>query len=246
MLAILRDQGLEKYVAKTAEVPKPIDAAKPTKDETDAIVKWQEGDAKARTRIELSIGDSEMIHLSGATTACQMWSQLSMVKESRGRLGVLATRRALYRATAEEGFEMVDHISKLRGLQNELHAMENLVSDEDFVMILITSLPESWDNYTGSFLGSSGNKPTITSFELIAVLLDEDRRRKGRSGEASGTALLAKGKGHGHSSTQMQHASCLRVAAGVAEGVEMLQAFVLLQHYQQAGLFPCFGHSGRS
>ena len=91
MLAILRDQGLEKYVAKTAEAPKPIVAAKPTKEETDAIVKWQEGDAKARTQIELSIGDSEMIHLSGATTACQMWSQLSMVKESRGCLGVLAT-----------------------------------------------------------------------------------------------------------------------------------------------------------
>ena len=48
---------------------------------------------------------------------------------------------------------MVEHISMLRGLQNDLHAMDNLVSDEDFVMILITSLPESWDNYTGSFFG---------------------------------------------------------------------------------------------
>ena len=91
MLAILRDQGLEKYVAKTAEAPKPIVAAKPTKEEMDAIVKWQEGDAKAQTQIELSIRDSEMIHLSGATMACQMWSQLSMVTESRGHLGVLAT-----------------------------------------------------------------------------------------------------------------------------------------------------------
>ena len=69
---------------------------------------------------------------------------------------------------------MVNHISKLRGLQNELHTMENLVSDKDFMMILIMSLPESWDNYTGSFLGSSRNKPMITSFKLIAVLLDED------------------------------------------------------------------------
>src|SRR5882757_3808003 len=185
MLAILRDQGLEKYVSKTAQSPA---------GDEEAITKWQDGDAKARTRIELSIGDSEMIHLSGANTAKDMWNQLTMVKEARGRLGILSTRRTLYRASAEEGVDMVDHISKLRGLQNELHAMENLVNDEDFVMILITSLPESWDNFTGSFLGSSGNKPTITSYELIAVLLDEDRRRKGRAGGAAGTSLLSKGK----------------------------------------------------
>ena len=139
ILAILRDQGLEKYVKKTTELPKPKASDKPTKEETEAIDKWKEGDVKACTRIELSIGNSEMIHLSGAKTARDMWNQLTLVKESRGRLGVLATCQALYRATAEEGFDMIDHISKLRGLQNELHAMENLVSDEDFVMILITN-----------------------------------------------------------------------------------------------------------
>jgi hypothetical protein len=31
--------------------------------------------------------------------------------------------------------------------------MENKVPDEDFVMILITSLPESWDQYTSVYLG---------------------------------------------------------------------------------------------
>ena len=34
-------------------------------------------------------------------------------KESRGCLGVLAMCQALYRATANESFEMVDYISKL-------------------------------------------------------------------------------------------------------------------------------------
>ena len=90
---------------------------------------------KAHTRIELSIGDSEMIHISGTDTARGMWEQLTTVKESKGRLGVLATWRTLYRMTANEGFEMVDHISKLRRLQEELHLMENKVSDKDFVMI---------------------------------------------------------------------------------------------------------------
>ena len=77
----------------------------------------------------------------------------------------------MYREMAEEGFDMVEHISKLR----KLHIMSNLVLDEDFVMILITSLPELWDNYTSSYLGSSGNKPELKSHELIAILLEEDR-----------------------------------------------------------------------
>ncbi|KAF8220862.1 hypothetical protein L208DRAFT_1076403, partial [Tricholoma matsutake] len=75
--------------------------------------------------------------------------------------------------TAEEGFDMVEHISKLRKLQEELHLMENKVPDEDFVMILITSLPESWDQYTSAHLGSSSNKPTLKLHELVAILLEE-------------------------------------------------------------------------
>src|SRR5580704_12935297 len=194
MIAVLRDLDLAKYIETGAAPLTPADTAKPTAEEIAAINKWKEGDVKACTRIELSIGDSEMIHISGATTARQMWEQLTLVKESTGRLGILAKRRALYRANAEEGFDMVEHISKLRQLQEELHVMQNIVSDEDFVMILITSLPESWDNYTSSYLGSSGNKPDLKSHELISILIKEDRRRKGRGNDAA-ISLQAKGKG---------------------------------------------------
>jgi hypothetical protein len=72
-----------------------------------------------------------MIHISGAETAQEMWDQLTTVKESGGQLGVLATRRALYRASAADNFEMVDHISTLWKLQEELHLMGSIVTDED-------------------------------------------------------------------------------------------------------------------
>ncbi|KAJ2927946.1 hypothetical protein H1R20_g9148, partial [Candolleomyces eurysporus] len=190
MTAILRDQNLEEYINPESKKPEPADKNSPTTEERKKIETWIQGDAKARTRIELAIGDSEMIHISGATTAGQMWKQLTQVKESKGRLGILATRRALYRAKAEEGCDMVEHISNMRRLQEELHMMESLVSDEDFVMLLITSLPESWDNYTSSFLGASGNQPTLSSHEFIANLIEEDKRRKGWNDNA-GTAMQA-------------------------------------------------------
>ena len=94
MLAVLRDLDLESYLKEDTK-PKPKDFSSPSEDEIKAIKKWEEGDAKARTRLELAIGDSEMVHIIGAETASQMWKQLTLVKESRGKLGILATRRTL-------------------------------------------------------------------------------------------------------------------------------------------------------
>ena len=190
MLAVLHDLGLESYIAKDATAPGFSNPQIPTKDKEVTLKKWRKGNAKAWTQIELVVGDTEMVHLSGADTAKEMWDQLCMVKEAKGRIGVLATRRTLYRMEANENsFDMVEHVSKLRRLQEELHLMDNKVNDEDFIMILLTSLPESWDGYTSAYLGSSSNKPTLRSHELIAILYEEDCRRKGHTSEAAGSSF---------------------------------------------------------
>jgi len=211
MFAVLRDLGLELYIMKDAAPPGFVDPQTPTKNEEAAVKKWHKGDAKVWTRIELAVGNTEMVHLSGAETAKEMWDQLCMVKEAKGRISVLATRHALYRMEADENnFDMVEHVSKLRRLQKELHLMDNKVSDEDFVMILLTSLPESWDMYTSAYLGSSGNKPTLKSHELIAILYEEDRRRKGRTTEATGSLFQAKSvlKGRGKTDSDKECYNC--------------------------------------
>ena len=46
MLAILRGQGLEKYVRKEVEPPTPVKPVEPTKEELEAAEKWK-GDARA-------------------------------------------------------------------------------------------------------------------------------------------------------------------------------------------------------
>lgn len=193
MLAVLRDSKLEQYIERESRLPAAANPNLPTESELETQTRWREGNAKARTNLELAISDSEIIHIIGATTASEMWKQLTMVKESKGKLGVLALRRTLYRTVAEEGFVMVDHISKLRKIQEELHLMESKVTDEDFAIILLSSLPESWDVYTSAYLGSSMNSVSLTSHELIAVLLEEDRCCKERSGDPSAVAMQGKG-----------------------------------------------------
>ena len=92
MLAVLWDLGLEKYIKKDVNLPEATDKANPTQDEKEAEKKWKEGDVKACTHIELSIGDLEMIHISGADSIREMWEKLITMKESKGRLRVLATK----------------------------------------------------------------------------------------------------------------------------------------------------------
>ena len=196
MLAVLRDLELDTYIEKDACPPIQKDPSKSMKEEDERRAKWYRNDAKARTRIELAIGDAEMVHIIGAMTASEMWNQLTTVKEARGDLGVLATRRALYRTVADDSFEMADHISKLRRYQEELHIMGSHVADEEFAIILISSLPDSWDVFTSAYLATkadSTSKP-LTSHELIAILLEEFRRRKGRSEGNQNVAMQGKFK----------------------------------------------------
>ena len=72
MLAMFRDLGLEKYIAKNAKAPESADPAKITLEEIEAKKKWQNGDGKTCTQIKLSIRNAEMIHISGTNTASQM------------------------------------------------------------------------------------------------------------------------------------------------------------------------------
>src|ERR1700760_153393 len=194
MIAIFRELDLYEMITETAKAPEPKTPNAPTAEEEKVSKAWQKKDEKARTRIELAIADSEFMHIYGATTAREQWKQLSMVYESRGLLARLAVKRAFFRAQAEEDFDMKEWVGHLRKLHEELQATGIIVSDEEFGSTLLTSLPTSWDIYTTSLLASMGENHSIKSHELIAILIDEFNRRKGRIDLANaGTTMQARG-----------------------------------------------------
>ena len=209
MLVVLCDLGLETYITKDAVFPGL--SSPPTKDEETTLKKWCKGNAKAWTQIKLVVGDTEMVHLSGRETVQEMWDQLCMVKESKGQISVLAMHYAIYWMEADENnFDMIEHILKLWRLQEELHLMVNKVNNKDFVMILLTSLPESWNVYTSAYLESSGNKSTLKSHELIVILYEEDHQRKEHTTEATGSTFQARSfaKGHRKSDSDKECYNC--------------------------------------
>ena len=66
---------------------------------------------------------------------------------------------------AQEGKNMEEHIRKLHSLQQMLHAMGELISDQDFSNTLLTSLPKTWLTF---IMAVNARLPTLTSDALIA------------------------------------------------------------------------------
>ena len=104
--------------------------------------------------IKLTIGDANMGHILGAATSKQMWDQIAQVCKRRGAQGILSAWRWLYCNIAEEGVDMRDHISKFRLIQEELLLMGSEMTDIEFTIVLLQSLPESWDQFTQNLIGS--------------------------------------------------------------------------------------------
>ncbi|KAK0220049.1 hypothetical protein IW262DRAFT_1273196, partial [Armillaria fumosa] len=111
--AILRERGLLRYAEGTDMKPIAAIPKAPTAEETAKIWQWEEMDGKVQTQIELTLSDMQMIHIAGTITAAEMWKQLKLVKEARGKLGILSYHHCLYRTVADESTDIVEHITEM-------------------------------------------------------------------------------------------------------------------------------------
>ena len=191
--ALLEERDLDGYADGSIERPTeaPLQGA------------WDKKDRAAMRCIKLTIGDANMGHILGAATSKQMWDQIAQVRERRGAKGILSARRRLYRNIAEEGVDMRDHISKFRLIQEELLLMGSEMTDIEFTIVLLQSLPESWDQFTQNLIGSQRisatpgspgqvlSVPIYSSYKVCGILLEEYERRQERVN--SNTAFVSQG-----------------------------------------------------
>src|SRR5215471_13529890 len=165
MMDILTDSGLWEYV--TGSKPRPADDAAGLPD-------WRKKDRSALSTIRLRIADANLVYVSGAETSKEAWDGLKNVFEPHGPIAIVMVRRKLFRAQCEEGGNVEEHIRTLRGYQEELNILspKNKITEEDFSITLLTSLPDSWN----PFIASIDSTQLANSNTLIAQILEEDRR----------------------------------------------------------------------
>lgn len=128
---------------------------------------WRKEHRAALTAIRLRVADNVMVYIASAEKSSEAWQTLADVSQPKVAIAIVLARRKFYRAECLDGSNIEEHIRTLRGYQEELHMLGQKVENNDFVMTLLTSLPESWN----AFISSIGIKDKMSAADIIARVL---------------------------------------------------------------------------
>lgn len=135
---------------------------------------WKQGEAVVKQQIAGTIPDSLFMKIRGKGSAKEIWDALASDFQKKSRMITVDLRRRLQEERCEEKGDVRTHFSKLRTMREDLAAMGNTPSDDDFYAIILGSLPLSFDPYisavnaTSSVLGT-----TLSSDDLMLTVTDE-------------------------------------------------------------------------
>jgi hypothetical protein len=148
----------------------------PTRNSTDD---WKKMDRKTKSTIRLCLSDSVLLNVSEEATTKDLWEKLGKFYQSKSLVNKLFLRKKLYNLRMRDG----DLVSQLR-------YVEIKISDEDKCIILLCSLPDSWD----SLVVAIGSNTTSLKFEeVVSSLLSEEMKQKNMEGHST-NALFARGR----------------------------------------------------
>ena len=126
----------------------------PTADAV-SMENWDLNDNYARMLIFKNIATSQKIHVGYDLTAHEMWCNLEAIHEVTGHTTIINYIRTLFKCNAEEGDDIVEHLNNLKKTWervNTLATQEFTISDLFFKIIISSSLPLSWDNFTQAYI----------------------------------------------------------------------------------------------
>ncbi|KAJ4715305.1 Retrovirus-related Pol polyprotein from transposon TNT 1-94 [Melia azedarach] len=185
MRALLKQQGLWAPLAR-----KPAD---PTTAEMAVL------EEKAHSTIMLCLADDIITEVAEEETAQGLWVKLEGLYMTKSLTNKLLLKQRLFSLRMQEGMPLRDHLDQLNTILLELRNIDVKVEDEDAALILLVSLPLSYENFVQSFIVG---KDTVSLEEVRSSLHTRELRHKatGTGADNQAAGLVASGSyGYGNS-----------------------------------------------
>ncbi|KAD6454953.1 hypothetical protein E3N88_09659 [Mikania micrantha] len=169
---------------------------KPEKMDAAAESAWNSKDKKARGAITLALTRSVAFNIMHETTARGMTSALSNMYEKPCAANKVFLMRELFMTRMNEGSSVTVYINNLNSILCRLSSVGIKFDDETKVVLLLSSLPDSWSG-TVTVVTSSVRTTDMTFEGIRDIVLGEDVRRKS-TGAGSSSEMLHVGRGRGN------------------------------------------------
>ncbi|GFY95794.1 hypothetical protein Acr_11g0001000 [Actinidia rufa] len=167
---------------------------------------WRKMNKKTIGLIRQCIGHEVFHHVAQETSAYELWIKLEeMYQEKTSRNKALLMRR-LVNLKLQKETTVAEHTSEFQNLVNQLTSVDLQFDDEMQALLLLSSLPESWETLVVSLNNSAPNGKLTTSMVMDALFNEEARRREmGSTDQSESQALVSEGsrkrshgQGRGH------------------------------------------------
>lgn len=148
-----------------------------------ALEEWERQDRKAKADIVLCMSPSELKQIKGSETSRQIWDKLESIYASKGPARKSSLLKQLSQKKMNEGDDVRDHLSSFFEIIDKLKSMDIEVNGELQTIMLLHSLPESFENFRCAI----ESRDDLPKAELLKIkILEETDARELKNRNASG------------------------------------------------------------
>nr|GEY40207.1 retrovirus-related Pol polyprotein from transposon TNT 1-94 [Tanacetum cinerariifolium] len=148
---------------------------------------------KAYSILILCLEDCVLREVTKETTVARIWTKLTSQYMTKSLANRLYSKKELYTYYMSLGTKVGDHIDEFNKLIFDLTNIDIEIKDEDQTLMLLTSLPSSYENFVDTL--SCGSE-SLTMEDVLATLNSRELKKKTEgTKEENGDGLYVRGRG---------------------------------------------------
>ena len=124
----------------------------------------------------MAVSKSLQVHVRNTVCPKTAWDSLKSHFEFVSITQIVRVNRAFFAATMKEETDLIEHITHMTYLAEQLRELNEEVSSKKFAVVVLGSLPDSYDNFMTSLNARDANN--FTWDEVKSALMEEYMKRK--------------------------------------------------------------------